>query len=94
MVILAFKAPYCMLPITILLKDSTTGKEVEIELPSDVLIKDLLPAITHALGIDYAEQRQLQNKTQAFDYLETDTLRSRHTRMNDMCILKYETIQG
>lgn len=79
---------------TILLKDSTTGKEVEIELPENVLIKELLPAITHALGIDYAEQRQLQNKSQAFDYLETDTLRSRNTGMNDLCILKYETIQG
>ncbi|HRI28093.1 MAG TPA: EsaB/YukD family protein [Chitinophagales bacterium] len=55
--------------ITIVLKDSTTGKEVDIELPDNVTIKELLPAITQALGIDYAEQRQLQNRTQAFDYL-------------------------
>ncbi len=83
-----------MSSITVLLKDSTTGKEVEIELPDNVIIKDLLPAITHALGIDYAEQRQLQNKTQAFDYLEIDTLKSRETKEYDICILKYETIQG
>lgn len=80
--------------ITIVLKDSTTGKEVDIELPDNVTIKELLPAITHALGIDYAEQRQLQNRTQSFDYLENDTLRSRKTNENDLCILKYETIQG
>jgi len=80
--------------ITIILKDSTTGREVEVELPLDIEIDELLPAITQALGIEYAEQRQLQNKTQAFDYAENDTLRSRHTRDGDMCLLKYETIQG
>lgn len=80
--------------ITIILKDSTTGREVEIELPHEVAIKELLPAITNALGIEYAEQRQLQNKTQSFDYLESDTLASRETQEYDLCILKYETIQG
>ncbi len=80
--------------ITITLKDSTTGKEVELELPDDVSIRELLPAITETLGIEHAEQRQLQNKTQSFDYLEQDTLSSRHTREDDLCILKYETIQG
>ncbi len=83
-----------MADITIVLKDSTTGREVELELQDDVAIKDLLPAITHALGIEYAEQRQLQNKTQSFDYLENDTLGSRITQNCDLCILKYETIQG
>lgn len=80
--------------VTITLKDSTTGREVEIELPVNAPIRDLLPAITDALGIDYAEQRQLQNRTQAFDYIETDTLASRNTQDGDLCILKYETIQG
>ncbi len=83
-----------MAEITIILKDSTTGREVEIELPDHVEVRNLLPAITHALGIEYAEQRQLQNKTQSFDYLETDTLRSRATYDGDLCLLKYETIQG
>ncbi|MGB0839163.1 MAG: EsaB/YukD family protein [Chitinophagales bacterium] len=83
-----------MANITIVLKDSTTGREVEIELPNDLPIRDLLPAITHALGIEYAEQRQLQNKTQSFDYLEADTLATRQTKNGDLCILKYETIQG
>ena len=83
-----------MANITIVLKDSTTGRELEIELPNDAPIRDLLPAITNALGIEHAEQRQLQNKTQSFDYLEYDTLASRGTRLNDLCILKYETIQG
>ena len=83
-----------MANITIILKDSTTGREVEVELPADIPIKDLLPAITHNLGIEYAEQRQLQNKTQLFDYLEADTLASKKTKNHDLCILKYETIQG
>lgn len=83
-----------MADITIILKDSTTGREVEIELPDNEAIQELLPAITHTLGIEYADQRQLQNKSQSFDYLESDTLRSRGTRHHDICILKYETIQG
>lgn len=83
-----------MATITIILKDSTTGRELEIELPNDAPVRDLLPAITNALSIEHAEQRQLQNKTQSFDYLEYDTLKSRNTRNNDLCILKYETIQG
>lgn len=83
-----------MSEITIILKDSTTGKEVEIELPANEPMKNLLPAITEHLGIEYAEQRQLQNKTQSFDYLEYDTLTDRGTKSFDLCILKYETIQG
>ncbi len=83
-----------MSEVTIVLKDSITGREVEMELPDYEPIRDLLPAITHALGIEYAEQRQLQNRSQAYDYLETDTLKSRGTRNQDICILKYETIQG
>ncbi len=80
--------------VTIILKDSATGRQVKIELPDNEPIAELLPAITHHLGIEYAEQRQLQNKSQSFDYLESDTLHSRQTRTNDLCILKYETIQG
>ena len=83
-----------MQEIIITLKDSTTGREVDVELPADVPISDLLPAITHELGIDYAEQRHLQNKSQLFDYNENDTLASRATEEYDLCILKYETIQG
>ncbi len=83
-----------MADIIITLKDSTTGKEVVVELPDNVPIKTLLPQITEGLGIEHAEQRQLQNKTQSFDYLENDTLASKRTNANDLCILKYETIQG
>ena len=83
-----------MAEIIITLKDSTTGREVVVELPDNVPVKTLLPQITEGLGIENAEQRQLQNKTQSFDYLESDTLESKGTQAYDLCILKYETIQG
>lgn len=81
--------------IAIQLRDIVSGKEVIIEVPTNVQIKSLLPEISIALGNrNINDYQQLQNKTQGFDYAATDTLASKNTQPNDLCILKYETVQG
>lgn len=80
--------------VIITLKDATTGKELQVELPSNEPMNVLLPELARILRIEDVEELQLQNKSQGFDYLDLDTLQQRNTLPNDVCILKYETIQG
>ena len=83
-----------MAEIEIKLKDGVTGKAVDAELPDDVPIRDLLPAITNELGINDADERRLINKTQSFEYDPDDTLAGRATVEGDTCLLTYEPIFG
>ena len=55
--------------------------EMGVELPDDVVIKQMLATLVQALG--YGEGCQLYNRTQHFWYQPTDTLASRHTAPGD-----------
>jgi hypothetical protein len=79
-----------MANLNLKIRDGVTGKEVEAELPDDVSIRDLLPAITNELNIAQAGNRKLINKTQNFEYNDEDNLSSRGTVENDRCLLTYE----
>ena len=79
-----------MANLNLKIRDGVTGKEVEAELPDDVPIRDLLPAITNELDIMQAGNRKLINKTQNFEYNDDDTLSSRGTAESDSCLLTYE----
>jgi len=83
-----------MAEIKIRLRDSVTEKQVEVELPDDVAVKNLLPEITRELGVKESIQHRLTNKTQGFEYNEDDTLASRGTKPDAECVLAYEIVQG
>lgn len=57
------------------------GRETGVELPDDVLVRDLLPNLVHALG--YGEGCELYNRSQHFWYQPTDTLASHNTFPGD-----------
>jgi hypothetical protein len=78
----------------IYIRDGITGKEVEAELPDNVAIKDLLPAITAELGLENLINRKLINKTKVYEYNDEDTLASRGTNNRDLCLLTYEPVIG
>jgi hypothetical protein len=79
-----------MADINLNIRDGVTGKEVDAELPDDIPIRDLLPAITNELDIPQAGNRKLINKSQQFEYNDEDSLASRDTQPNDVCLLTYE----
>jgi hypothetical protein len=79
-----------MANLNLKIRDGVTGKEVDAELPEDVPISDLLPAITNELEITQAGNRKLVNKSQNFEYNDEDTLSSRGTVEGDNCLLTYE----
>ena len=55
--------------------------EMGVELPDDVMIKQLLPTLVQAIG--YGEGCRLYNRSQHFWYEPTDTLASRNTFPSD-----------
>ena len=83
-----------MASIDIHVKDVVTGKVVEMELPDDVPMRDLLPEVTNKLGIRDAGGHKLSNKTKGFEYNEEDTLASKGTEKGDKCELAYEPEWG
>ncbi len=76
------------------IKDSGTGKEYNVEIPADSLIKDALLGLSLELKISSAQNFILSNKTQGFVYEENDTFLSRGTQNNDLCVLQYEPVLG
>ena len=83
-----------MANITIYVRDGITAKEFEAEVPDNVIIRDLLPAIANELRIESASGQHLINKSQNFEYDADDTLVSRDTQEKDICILTYEPAFG
>lgn len=83
-----------MADISIIVRDAATGARTEVEVPDDVQMRDLLPTLAENLKIEDAGELRLQNKTQNFEYNDTDTLVGRETKPNDVCLLSYEVIQG
>lgn len=79
-----------MAALNINVRDGVTGKEVTVELPDDVPMRDLLTALTNELQITQAGHRKLINKSQNFEYNDDDTLSSRGTKLKDNCLLTYE----
>ena len=83
-----------MSDISIKVRNAATGSVVEAELPDDAQMGDLLPILAEKLEIRDAGQLRLKNKTQDFEYNDTDTLAGRGTNANDICLLSHEVIQG
>jgi hypothetical protein len=79
---------------TIRIKDEITGKEMEAELPNDVEMKDLLPALLSELGVKSLAKQRLKNISQDFQYDNDDTLAARGTMNQDYCSLHYESEFG
>lgn len=83
-----------MSDITIMVRNAATGSVVEVELPDDAQMRDLLPILAEKLQILDAGKLRLRNKTQNFEYNDTDTLAERETKSKDVCLLSHEVIQG
>ncbi len=79
-----------MAKLNLIIRDGVTGKQIQDEFPVDVPIRDLLPDISNKLTIPQSGSRKLINKTQSFEYNDDDTLLSRDTNENDVCLLTYE----
>lgn len=80
--------------ISIMVRNAATGNVVEAELPDDAQMRELLPTLAERLEIRNAGQLRLKNKTQNFEYNDTDTLVGRHTNPGDVCMLSHEVVQG
>lgn len=80
--------------ISIIIRNAATGSTVEVELPDDVQMRDLLPVLAEKLLISDACNLRLSNKTQNFGYNDSDTLVGRKTNPKDVCLLSHEVIQG
>ncbi|MGE5341249.1 MAG: hypothetical protein ACM3SY_07180 [Candidatus Omnitrophota bacterium] len=83
-----------MSDISIIVRHAATGRVVEVELPDDAQMRELLPILAEKLEIQNAGQLRLTNKNQHFEYNDTDTLAGRGTVPKDICLLNHEVIQG
>jgi hypothetical protein len=75
--------------IAISLKDAVTGEQFTLDLPSDVRMKELLPAIAEKLKINNGSDFTLMNAIQDFQYQPDDTFISTKSENFDFCILNY-----
>ena len=88
--------------ITITIHDTISRKRTEVEVPDDVPMSELLLVICEQLNPqadgsppDGAFSNfQLTNKTQNFEYNDEDTLASRETQPDDVCLLGYDFDAG
>lgn len=77
--------------ISISLKNAVTSQKFALDLPSDVRMIELLPALAEKLEITNGSDFILMNATKKFHYQSHDSFISTNTKDFDYCILEYTT---